>query len=183
MLHLQFHLTEEEYYDYNYYTAWAAPERRKYRIGYYLKVILLYGGVAGLYVFAKKIHRQLFDILIFTGIALIYVLLIPLLVKRSVKRRAKQIIAQPENKHILSECEVILMDTGIVDKDKETESKYNWDAIVKTGETPKSYFLYTNSHHAIVIPKRTLKNSGDKKELLRLMNEHLPLNTDFQGKL
>jgi hypothetical protein len=72
------------------------------------------------------------------------------------------------------------MDTGIVDKDKETESKYNWDAIVKTGETPNSYFLYTNSYHAIVIPKRTLKDAGDKKELLRLMNEHLPLNTDFQ---
>ena len=179
MLHLQFHLTEAEYFDYNYYTAWAAPDRKKYRVGYYLKVLVLYGAVAGLYIFANKNHQGLFDILVFACIALFYVSLIPFLVKRSVKRRARQIIAQPENKHILNDCEVILMDTGIVDKDKETESKYNWDAIVKTGETPNSYFLYTNSYHAIVIPKRTLKNPGDKKELLRLMNEHLPLYTDF----
>jgi len=180
MLHLQYHLTEEEFFEYNYYTAWAAPDRKKYRVGYYLKVLLLYGAVAGLYIYANQNHQRLTDIIVFASIAFVYVLLIPILVKRSVKRRAKQIIAQPENKHILEECEVVLTDTGIVDKDKESESKYSWDAIVKTGETPKSYFLYTNSYHAIVIPKRTLKNAADKRELHRMMNEHLPLNAEFQ---
>lgn len=179
MLHLQYHLSEEEFFDYNYYTAWAAPERKKYRLGYYLKVLLLYGAVAVLYIVANPRHQRITDIIVFASIALLYMLLIPVLIKRSVRRRARNVVAQPENKHILDECEVILMDTGIIDRDKETESKYNWDAIVKTGETPSSYFLYTNSYHAIVIPKRTLKYSADKKELIRLMNTHLPLNAVF----
>lgn len=176
MLHLQYYLSEEEFFDYNYYTAWAAPDRKKYRIGYYLKVILLYAAVAALYIFANPRHQRITDIIVFGSIALVYVLLIPYMIKRSVRKRARSIIAQPENKHILDECEVILMDTGIIDRDRETESKYSWDAIVKTGETANSYFLYTNSYHAIVIPKRTLKYSADKKELVRLMNTYLPLN-------
>lgn len=179
MLHLRFHLTEEEYFEYNYYTAWAAPDRKKYRIAYYLKAFVLYGLVTALYVFSRPEQRKLVDISVFGVIALIYFLLIPFLVKRSILRRAKQLLEHPENKHILDECEVILMDTGITDRDKVTESRYDWDAIVKKGETPHCYYLYTNSYHAIVIPKRMIKNATDKTELNRLLNTHLPLSTEL----
>ena len=179
MLHLRYHLSEEEYFEYNYYTAWAAPDRKKYRITYYLRVLLLYGGVALLYIFSNPEHRQIIDFSVFGIIALGYFLLIPFLIKRSVRRRAKQLLAQPENRHILNACEVILMDTGIVDKDEATESRYNWDAIVKKGETLNCYYLYTNSYHAIVIPKRTVNEAADKKELERLLIAYLPLSTEF----
>lgn len=179
MLHLKFNLSEEEYFEYNYYTAWAAPDRKKYRISYYLRVLLLYGAVATLYVFSNPEHQRVTDISVFGIIALLYLALIPFLIKRSVKRRAKHMLEQAENKHILDECEVILQDTGIVDKDKATESRYSWDAIVKKGETLNCHYLYTNSYHAIVIPKRTLKEAGDRKELQRLLDTHLPLSTEL----
>ncbi|MFM9909508.1 MAG: YcxB family protein [Chitinophagaceae bacterium] len=182
MLQLTFHLSEEEFFEYNYYTAWSAPERKQYRLFYYLKVLFLYGGVTALYLFSNKEHQQLLDMAVFGAIALLYFLLIPFLIKRSIKKRARLLLEQPENKHILDECEVILMDTGITDKDKASESRYSWDAIVKKRETENCYYLYTNSYHAIVIPKRVLKTSGDNKELLRLMNEHLPLSADFAEK-
>lgn len=181
MLHLKYHLLEEEYFEYNHYTAWAAPDRKQYRIFYYLKVLLLYGGVVALYIFSNPAHHRIVDFSVFGIIAFAYFLLIPFLIKRSIRRRAKQLLEQSENKHILDECEVILTDTGITDKDKATESKYTWDAIVKTGETINSYYLYTNSYHAIVIPKRMVKYTSDKKELKRLLTAHLPLSTDFSG--
>lgn len=179
MLALKFHLTEQEYFEYNYYTAWASPERKMYRLWYYLRVFLLYSAIAILYILSNHSHNMVVDFSIFGSIAIVYFLMVPYLVKRSIQRRVKQVLAQPENRHILDQSEVTVTDTGIIDKDLESESKYSWDAIVKKAETPGSYFLYTNSYHAIVIPKRVLEHDGEKHELERLMNEHLSLSSEF----
>ena len=84
----------------------------------------------------------------------------------------KDTLSKKENQHVLDEAEIILSDTGIIDKDTHTESRYNWDAIVRLAETPDSYYLYTNSYHAIVIPRRVV-GADDEKELNRLLGEHL----------
>ena len=179
MLFLKYHLSEEEYFDYNYYTAWSAPARKKYRISYYLRVLLLYAAIAGIYIFLKSEEFVLANLIILVSIGLVYFLLVPSLVKQSIRRRVKQMLSHPENEHILEDAEVELSDKGIIDKDKESESRYNWEGIVKKGETETSYFLYTNSYHAIVIPKRVLKTTEDRKELERLLNEYLPLSTEL----
>jgi hypothetical protein len=182
MLVLKYHLTEEEYFDYNYYTAWSAPEKKGYRIRYYLRVFLLYAAVAVLFILGSHSRQKVVDFIIFGAIAIVYFLLVPWLIKRSIGRRVKDILKQPENQHVLSEAEVILMDTGIIDKDEASETKYNWDAIVRKAETPFCYYLYTNSHHAIVIPKRAVRNAEEKKELERLLNQHLSLTSEFSGE-
>lgn len=179
MLVLKYHLTEEEYFDYNYYTAWAAPEKKWYRVRYYLQVFLLYGAVAAIYIFTNHSHRLLIDFIIFASIATIYFLCVPYLIRRSIRKRVRDILAQPENQHVLEEAEVSFSDTGIMDKDKASESKYTWEAIVRKAETPGSYYLYTNSWHAIVIPKRVVANPQDRQELQRLFNLYLPLSSEF----
>ncbi|AXY74498.1 YcxB family protein [Paraflavitalea soli] len=179
MLVLKYHLTEEEYFDYNYFTAWASPEKKGYRIRYYLRVFLLYTGVAVLFIISRHSKQLLWDFIIFGIIAITYFLLVPWLIRRSIGRRVKDILRQPENQHVLGEAEVILMDTGIIDKDEAAESKYSWDAIVRKAETPSCYFLYTNSYHAIVIPKRAIRNPADKQELERMLSQHLSLTSEF----
>jgi hypothetical protein len=179
MLILKFHLTKEEYFDYHYYTAWAAPEKKWYRMRYFLQVFLLYGAVAALYIFTSHRHQVFIDLIIFGSIALIYFLCVPWVIRRSIHRRVRDMLTQPENQHILDEAEVTLMDTGILDKDKASESKYAWEAIVRKAETPLSYYLYTNSWHAIVIPKRVLSNPQDRQELQRLFSQYLPLSSEF----
>lgn len=179
MLVLKYQLTEEEYFDYNYYTAWSSPEKKGYRIRYYLRVFVLYAAVAVLFIVGSNSRQKITDFIIFGIIALVYFLLVPWLIKKSIGRRVKDILRQPENQHVLGEAEIILMDNGIIDKDEASESKYNWDAIVRKAETPFCYYLYTNSHHAIVIPKRAIRNAEEKKELERLLNQHLPLTSEF----
>ena len=182
MLTLKYHLTEEEYFDYNYFTAWSAPDKKGYRTRYYLRVFLLYAAIACLYIFANHSGQILIDFIIFGVIAAAYFLLVPSLIKRSIRRRVKDILAQPENEHVLGEAEVVLMDTGIIDKDKASESKYAWEAIVRKEETNDCYYLYTSSYHAIVIPKRVISNPHDRQELERLFNRYLPLSSEFPTK-
>ena len=179
MLSFKFNLTEQEYFEYNYYTVWAAPHKKKYRVRYYLKIFALYSIIAVLYIFTNHSHRIEIDLLIFAVIAFIYFLLIPKFIKHSIRRKTKQILAEPENQHVLTASEIILTESGIVDQDNISQSKYDWDAIVKKSETPDCYYLYTNSHHAVVIPKRVIKTAEEQKELDHLFSRFLSLSSEF----
>jgi YcxB-like protein len=179
MLSFKFNLTEEEYFEYNYYTAWAAPHKKAYRIRYYVKVFALYSIIAILYIFTNHSHRLAIDLAIFAVIGIVYFLLVPWLIKNSIRRRTKNIISEPENQHVLDESEIIITESGIIDQDTLSQSKYDWDAIVKKAETTNSYYLYTNSYHAIVIPKRVIKSPHEKKELDYFFNHFLSLSSEF----
>lgn len=179
MLSFKFNLTAEEYFEYNFYTAWAAPYKKMYRIRYYARVLALYIVIAALYIFTNHSHRIQIDLAIFSIIGIVYFLLVPVFIKNSIRRRTKQILAEPENHHVLDESEIILSESGIIDQDNVSQSKYDWDAIVKKTETRNSYYLYTNSYHAIVIPKRVIKNVNEQDELQRLFNRYLSLSSEF----
>ena len=176
MTAFKFRLTEEEYFRFNYYTAWADPRRKSYRARYFLRVMLLYGAVAFLYIYATRPKFYWIDISVFFITGFAYLLLIPFFVRKSVKRRVADILSKPENEHILDESEIILSSSGIVDKDTVSESRYNWEAIVHFAETQDALYLYTNSHHAIVIPRRVVRDSKTEKETEALLKEHLPLH-------
>lgn len=181
MLTLRYHLTEAEYFDYNYYTAWAAPDKKSYRTRYYLRVFLLYAAVAILFIVTNHSQQMQVDFIIFGLIAIVYFLLVPWLIKRSILKRVKDILRQPENKHVLGATEITISEHGILDKDEDSETRYNWEAIMRKAETPWCYYLYTNSYHAIVLPKRALQNPEEKQELERLLNRFLPLSSEFPG--
>lgn len=181
MLILKYHLTEEEFFDFYYYTSWAAPDKKGYRLRYYLRVFLLYGTAAALYIYFRRSSQVQTDLIVFGVIAVIYFLMVPYLIKRSIRKRMRELLEKPENSQILEASEVVLSDTGIIDKNMTSESTFTWEAIVKKAETPQSYYLYTNSLHGIVIPKRVVSSPQDKQELQRLLNTHLPLTAEFPG--
>ncbi|MGZ5245520.1 MAG: YcxB family protein [Flavitalea sp.] len=178
MVQIRFSLTQEEFYQFNYYTAWAAPDRSGYRLWYFLKVMLLYAVVAIVYIFLNKDHDWPVDFTIFAVIGAVYFLLIPYLVKRSVRVRVRDILSRKENQHVLENSEVIVDDKGIFEKDEVSESRYDWDGIVKLADHNNCIYLYTNSFHAIVIPKRALDEQQAVK-LTELFNIHLPLSTEL----
>ena len=180
MLTLRFNLTREEFLDYNYYTSWSSPDRRSYRFRYFTRVLVLYGAVAAGYVYINRFrHDFLTDAFVFGAIGLIYALIVPMLVKRSIKSRVNAMLREPENQHILQTSEITLSDQGIIDKDSASESRYNWEAIVKKVETKDCYYLYTSSYHAILIPMRAVNGEEEKKLLKRLLDQHLPLASEL----
>lgn len=180
MLTLRFNLTREEFLEYNYYTSWSSPDRRSYRFRYFMRVLALYGLVAAGYVYINRNrHELLVDIFVFSAIGLIYALIVPVLVKRSIKTRVSSMLQEAENQHILQTSEITLNEQGIIDKDNASESRYNWEAIVKKVETKDCYYLYTSSYHAILIPMRALSTPEEAKELKRLLDQHLPLASEL----
>jgi len=182
MVIFKFRLSELEYFDYNYFTAWSRPEKKGFRTRYYLRIFLSYCLIAGLFIFINHSEQVVVDIVVFSIIALIYFLSVPALIRHSVRRRVKEILEKPENKHVLEESEIMISDTGIVEKDEASETRYEWSAIVRKAETTDCYLLYTNSFHAVVIPKRVVSNPREKQQFQELLNRHLPLSSEFPAR-
>jgi hypothetical protein len=182
MVILKYRLTEEDFFNFYYYTGWAAPNKRGYRIRYVLRIIGLYSLLAGLYLFTISKNDTSSKILFFAVPALVYFLLIPTLVKRGIRQRSRAMLAKPENRNMLDDAELVVMDTGILAKDSLSETKYSWDAIVRKDDTPSYYYLYTNSAQAIVIPKRVIKIDRERQELQQLFSQHLSLSSEFPEK-
>lgn len=175
MIRFGFQLTREEYFRFNYYTAWASPQRRPYRLRYFARVIFFYSAVALLYLISRQSPLFWIDITVFVVVGLIYLLLTPILIRWSVRRKVADILSRKENQHVLENAEIILSESGIIDRDAVSESKYSWDAIVRYAETEDSHYLYTNSYYAIVIPKRVIPTETDRREMEQLLAVHLPL--------
>ena len=177
MVTLNFQLTREEYLDYSFYTAWASPDKKWYRMKYYLQVSTVYFTIAGLYIYANRLDSLLLHLAVFLTIGVLYFMLVPVLVRRSIKARVTSILKEPENHHV-ENSEVILTESGIVDRDTASESFYNWDQILRRAETKMCFYLYTNAHHAVVIPKRVLP-AEQQRDVIRMFDSHLPLSSEF----
>jgi YcxB-like protein len=177
---LKYNLSREEYLDYNYFTAWSSPSKRKYRVKYYLQVSTFYIAIAGLYMYANRSDSILLHVSVFFTIGVLYFVLVPFIVRRSIKSKVKIILSQPANQHVLGATEVVLTENGITDRDSASETTYSWDQIVRRAETKLCYYLYTNAYHAIVIPRRLL-HAGKEDAFKKLLDTHLPLSSDFRA--
>lgn len=56
---------------------------------------------------------------------------------------------------------IILSEEDIVLKTEASEAVMKWDAILKTGASRMSYFLYTARNQALIIPKGCLSEENE----------------------
>ena len=95
-------------------------------------------------------------------------ILIPFFIKVIGKKKSERHLFQKKKTTMFSTKQKSFFPTpGSPTRTPISESRYNWDAIVQFAETPDSYYLYTNSYHAIVIPKRVVADDDEIKEAER----------------
>lgn len=180
MFEFRYILTQEEYLAYNYYTAWSSPDKRKFRLYYLFRAWFFMTTAQVMYlILADKISNLHF--IYYIVIALIsglYAFLTPFSVKRTIRKKVDRMVN--ENKTSFFEDETILTigESGIVDRDRLSETSYKWEAIQKVSYTKQAVYLYTNSLQAIVLPNRVVSETKQLKELKQFIDRHLPLSTE-----
>ncbi len=179
MLQVEFTLTEEEYLNYIYYTNWLMPEKKLFRIRYYLlfPVITFIVVLFVLFLFDNTITTS--SLLLSAAIAVIMAFLVPFRIKTAFKEKIKKILKSPENEKILSQTQITIDEKGISGRNKVVEMKYKWDAFSKKIISNDCYYLYTTSAHAVVIPARALRNKEEKEKFEEYLLRYLPLDTVF----
>jgi hypothetical protein len=178
MITLHYTLTKEDYVNFYLQVMWRSPEKRKRLIKNYIVKALLY---TGLLVFIKLSYNEdLLDTYFVFSVAIILLLFIMPIFRMAelYKKQVERTLKNPLNANFFRATQVIFSDTGIFTKNEFTETTYQWKGIVKKEENKEYYFLYINSEHAILIPKRALTIASDKPALEKLFAEHISFNAE-----
>lgn len=176
---IEYTLTKEDLFNFNFYVGWTSPEKKSYKIKYYLKSIL-WPLAAVLFILSTTNKNLTTDTLLtcisfgllvgfigaYIGIYSIY------------KRKIEKFINDPNNINFFARTELILSDCGITSKDEYSEIRYGWNAIIKKNETQEYIYLFLSSIQGIVIPKKVL-TAKEKNQLVDLLNRNITLTAEF----
>jgi len=156
-LHLKFDQTEELTLD--FFKSFIYSKRKLFFAiaGFALLMLLINAMYEDFSV--SNLISWLLPIAMILGIMMI---ILPWIMKRQVRHTLKSTNLGTEREMTISEEEIFV-------KTKATESSFKWDAIVKSGESKLSYFLYIAKNQALIVPKASLtkEEEGQFLELLR----------------
>ena len=107
-------------------------------------------------------------IVIFSVIALLWILFLPRYLMNRSLRYAKKRMADPNNRAMyFAEREMTFTEDSIHAVTAEADDKLLWSGIVRVDETADAYYLYTSALTAFLLPKRVL-TTREEEELRRL---------------
>ena len=176
---ISYQLTQNDYYEFYYYTTWNAPWNKKKRLKYFLQafffgLILI---VALVYSFERKTTESVIGAVVLFFI--IYAVLLLIMIKDGYKRTARKIYEDPKNANLFLRTELSFDETGISGKDGLSETHINWEAIVRSSSTPNHYFLFFSEINALTIPKRIFKTSAEENAFEKMLSQYLPLQANL----
>ena len=93
----------------------------------------------------------------FAIIIAIWIVLIPIFVKRRLRNPAVAKIA-------LGERHIYLNDDKVIVKTPNSETSFDWNIITKLKYSKMSYFLYVGQYQAIIIPKSVFINPTERTD-------------------
>ena len=176
MITLNYTISEQEYKDFYYFLGWLSPDRKSYRIKYYLTTYAWYFGL-------------MIIIFIFTDIPLDPKLLIALLIitvlwhfysNWKLKRHFYKYGQKVYNESDKENSEMTVGESGITAKGRDADAKYKWSAFTKKYETDTAYYLYMSSNIGLIIPKRVFNSNKQREAFEKILAEYLPLQADLR---
>ena len=114
-----------------------------------------------------KLLLHLVEMCILSGI---YILILPVLVRRSIKRQSRRMYSEGSNKGMLGEHELEITEDGIIERSPYNETRTAWGAVERIESTPDHTFIYAGSMMAHVIPHSRI-NEGDYKAFLAQLGQ------------
>ena len=176
---LSYQLTQDDYYEFYYYTSWKAAWNKKKRLSYFIQsffvgLIII---TAGVYAFERKnLTSIISSVWIFFAI---YIILLLIMMKDGYRRAARKIYEDPKNANLFLTNEISFNEGGILSKNKVFDGNTSWGAIANSVNTSKHYFLYFSELSAFIIPKRVFKTIQEKESFEKMLAQYLPLQAEL----
>jgi YcxB-like protein len=175
---IKYAVTKEDYIEYYTYVSWDAPERKKKKINYYLRQVIINGGIIALVFYTGVFSFHFWYMYIYLGILLLTTAVQIFSARNNVAKQAEKVTLDENNASIFSEKIMEIDDGGILIKDAVMESRFRWQAFIKKQENTNYYFLFTSAIEAIIIPKRIFKIAEEKSRFEKLLMQHLSLDAE-----
>ncbi len=178
---LSIQLTKEDFYQFSYYTSWAASWNSRKRLIYYFRNTLsaAIGSLLGIYLLERTISLTAILVVSVFLLVLIFVAL-PAWVKRFYRKHVEKFSSNPSNSSVFLKTQLTIDEKGIESKDDVSTTMHSWAAFVKKVETKDSYYLYLGSQLGLVIPKRTFASQKEKVEFENILLKYFPLQAELE---
>jgi YcxB-like protein len=178
MLSLKFAITPEDYMEYYLYMTWDAPDRKKARLKYYGRQVLVNGGIILILFYTQLFRLESLMLYIYIGI-LAFITILQIFNGRILARKQGEKVTEDEaNRSFFFETSFEISEAGITRKDANMETRYRWDAFVRKEESAQYYFLFISSIQAIIFPKRVFKTAEDRLQFEKLLSQHLSFDAE-----
>ena len=176
MITLNYTISEQEYKDFYHYIGWLATDRKIYRIRYQLISLFTYSVLFTVLYFLTKPFTL--DI---TSIVIIVIIAIALFYYNNfrIKKHFYKIGQKVYNDSDKESSEMIIGESGIIAKSKDSDAHYKWSAFTKKYETVSAYYLIMSSNIGLVIPKRVLNSATQKESFEKMLAQYLPLQAEL----
>lgn len=164
----------------NYYLfmMWDAPERKKARLKYYGRQILVNGGIIAILLYTQFFRSNSSTLFIYVAILTVITILQLISGRINAKKQAEKITADEDNRSFFLETFYEINDTGITRKDENAETRFQWKAFVRKEETAEYYFLFISSVQALIFPKRVFKTMEERTQFEKLLSQHLSFDAE-----
>ncbi len=179
MISVKFAITPDDYINYYMYIRWDAPDRKKARLKYYGRQLLVNGGIIVILLYTQFFRSSSMMLYVYAGILIVITVLQLLNGRLNARKQAEKIAAEEDNRNFFLETTYDMSDAGITRKDEHTETKLQWNAFVRKEETPAYYFLFISAMQAYIFPKRIFKTIDEKKQFEKLLSRHLSFDAEI----
>lgn len=179
MITLSYSLTQEDYRSYYAYVTWTSPEKKRSRLFYYGKQVLVFAVLIAVMIYFDVLKPGSLVAYALIGYALIST--IGMFITNTVRlvREADKFAEDPQNASIFVETEVQVDEYGITTKDEHNLQRSSWKAFIKKEETKDYYYLFRNSSDALIIPKKVFRSAADRIVFEKLMTAGLSLDAEI----
>lgn len=178
MVSLKYSLTQDDYINYYLFMTWDAPGRKKGRLKYYLRQVLINSGVIAILFFTDIFRFNRTSLYIYVGVMLVITLMQIFNARLNVKKQAEKTAAAPGNQNFFLDLTIDISDAGVISKNEIAETKYRWPAFIKKEENNEYYFLFTSDVQALIFPKRVFKTGTDRQQFEKLLSQHLSFDAE-----
>jgi hypothetical protein len=171
MITLNYSITEQEYKDFYYFMGWLSPDRKKYRVKYFVRTFATFLALVILLFYIRdtrfNVAGLIIILLVMGGLYLYSVFR----VKSHYHNFGKKVFQESGSTPI----EVTISETGIFAKGHDGETHYKWSAFAKKFEANNCYYLLMSSQLGIIVPKRVFTLKDDREAFEKMLSENLPL--------
>jgi hypothetical protein len=98
--------------------------------------------------------------------------------RRIVKKQAEKLTDDPANASFFTPSFLQFSDTGVVTRNNNSSSHFQWHAFNRLLENEQYYFLFTNAVQAVIVPKRCIA-PVDKSNLDKMLRQHISFDAEI----
>lgn len=157
---------------------WDAPERKKARLKYYGRQILVNAVIIAILLYTQFFRSNSSNLIIYAVILVVITILQLVSGRINAKKQAEKITANKDNSSFFLETTYDISDTGIIRKDENIEARFQWSAFIRKEETEEYYFLFISSVQALIFPKRIFKTMEERKQFEKTLSLHLSFDAE-----